>query len=223
MRTEIQIEYLAELAYRNDISPEEIKDEYLSFFDLEEGDFRIEEILKKDVAIVNKNGEELNESDIARALFGIGIFNKAVKDSRNRKFHRNRKRYREASIILAEGDSWFCYPIPTIKDVIGHLIEDYNIYTVAYGGDWAAEMSRDKVWDNTRKNIEKFNVDCLLLSMGGNDLLGRIKVENDLQGRKKIPRLETYLNDYSDYDRSKIQTRTKPMALPMIQFQIKYT
>ena len=41
--------------------------------------------------------------------------------------------------LLAEGDSWFEYPI-LLKDVIDHLEDDYAIYCASAAGDTLANM-----------------------------------------------------------------------------------
>ncbi len=80
-------------------------------------------------------------------------------------------------IILAEGDSWFEYPVPfSGGGVIDHLqeISGVDILNMAHHGDEVRQM----LALGQRREIEKrlwegdFRFDALLFSGGGNDLVG---------------------------------------------------
>jgi len=73
-------------------------------------------------------------------------------------------------VILAEGDSWFNYPI-ILTDLIDRISmeKDMAVYSVASGGDWLLNML------TAREYIEELSVlhpDVFLISGGGNDLVG---------------------------------------------------
>lgn len=73
------------------------------------------------------------------------------------------------TIILAEGDSWFNYPI-LLSDVIDWIAMEDNlaVYSLAAGGDWLFNIL------NMRQYIEELSVinpDVFVISAGGNDLL----------------------------------------------------
>ncbi|MEZ5908998.1 MAG: trypsin-like peptidase domain-containing protein [Hyphomicrobiaceae bacterium] len=70
--------------------------------------------------------------------------------------------------FVAEGDSWFQYPI-FVKDTIRHLSDDYAIYSLAGAGDTMRHMASS---GDVLKAIEQIRPDGVLLSGGGNDLLG---------------------------------------------------
>jgi lysophospholipase L1-like esterase len=97
---------------------------------------------------------------------------------------RNDPGYR-GPIIVAEGDSWFCYPVEFIltpwdspTDVIKHLQRDYAVLSCGIPGALARQYRSqfDVVVDGQRTGLavelETFQPDVLLLSGGGNDLLG---------------------------------------------------
>ncbi len=77
---------------------------------------------------------------------------------------------RTSLTFVSEGDSWFQYPVPTIKDVIDHLKKDYLVYCRAVAG-----MEFEKVFadpTDLMAAIGAYMPDGVLLSGGGNDLLG---------------------------------------------------
>jgi hypothetical protein len=82
--------------------------------------------------------------------------------------------------ILAEGDSWFEHPCLT--DLIEHLGARYAVLSLAKAGDsWSDILSEEgEVYsDNTPMgllaNIDLEHPDIVLLSAGGNDVLGEIE------------------------------------------------
>ncbi len=186
--------YLKILRNRDDLSFYELKDELNSLFSFETDGLTISESLKDGVEILTDQGEILNESKARKGI--LGIFNRLFLNERNRKYYRLLTLNPNATRIMAEGDSWFCYPNPLgkIKDVIAHLQEDYLIYTSALGGDWVANMSSKKEWNRTLKKMMKLECKCLLLSAGGNDILGSVKQKNQSQS---IPRSMNFIKDYS--------------------------
>lgn len=208
----INIEYLREISLRKDISPSEIKEELFEFLELKDSGFGLEESLKEEFQIVDNNGEPIDFSKGSRNIFKLGIFNHMTRNQRNRKYYRWKKRYPKASRIIAEGDSWYCYPDPRnkVKDIICHLQKDFLVYTFAYGGDWLAQMSSARVWDKTIEKLENERADCLLLSGGGNDILGTIKKKyrGKLQDR---PRMEEFLHEYTPGRYNSAKTIVRPL------------
>ncbi|MBI1780412.1 MAG: hypothetical protein HYR66_03475 [Sphingobacteriales bacterium] len=77
-------------------------------------------------------------------------------------------------IVLAEGDSWFNYPL-ILSDVLDFVSMEPNIalYSVAEGADWFLNMI------NKREYVEGLgihNPHFFLLSGGGNDIVGLSRV-----------------------------------------------
>jgi hypothetical protein len=122
---------------------------------------------------------DLNEKYILELSAVDGALRKMndIKNSRrNRHFlKRMRKGFRDPAnkshkVILAEGDSWFNYPI-ILTDIIDRISmeNDFAIYSLAAGGDWFLSML------SARQYIEELSVlhpDVFLISGGGNDLVG---------------------------------------------------
>lgn len=63
---------------------------------------------------------------------------------------------KDKKVILAEGDSWFVYPL-IIKDILNHLIreDNYAIFSIAYGGDWLANIIKEETYlDEYEKYVQ---------------------------------------------------------------------
>jgi hypothetical protein len=81
--------------------------------------------------------------------------------------------------VLAEGDSWFNYPI-ILTDIIDRIIMEKNlaVYSIASGGDWLLNMLTG------RQYVEELSIsrpDWFLISGGGNDLVGARRLATILQ------------------------------------------
>ena len=77
---------------------------------------------------------------------------------------------KERKIILAEGDSWFNYPV-ILTDIIDWISMEKNfaVYSLASGGDWLLNML------TARHYVEELSLlhpEVFLISGGGNDLVG---------------------------------------------------
>ena len=94
--------------------------------------------------------------------------------------------------LVSEGDSWFQFPYPTVKDTIDHLSMRYPIYCRAIAGMEITSILADT--SDVMQAIREKRPDGVLLSGGGNDLLGYGNVKNFV--RKFEPGLtaEQYLN-----------------------------
>lgn len=102
-------------------------------------------------------------------------------------------------VIVAEGDSWFCYPqpseltLPVIsaapKDVLLTLGREFAIFTQAKPGDTAQGMTQTlETPQGVLGAVVNRKPDVFLLSAGGNDLLGGAGLERCLlKGPKPNP------------------------------------
>lgn len=135
----------------------------------------------------------LKESDAMTGSFGK--LNLAKQEKRRKRFFKRMragKRNGNYKTVVAEGDSWFCFP-KYVKDINEWLIRDDNInlYSVAAAGDWIANM----IYEG--KYIEELSLiqpDVFLISGGGNDFVGSYRlsyminmdVEKNLQGEDPV-------------------------------------
>lgn len=123
-----------------------------------------------------------NESDYDQGF--IGKLNKKESSRRTKYFEKRRKkefpiRKNVDFVILAEGDSWFQFPkvyfLQLTEDIIKNLTKDRSllIRTLASAGDWLSNIlhARDYI-----DELPKINPDVLLVSGGGNDLVGNDRI-----------------------------------------------
>ena len=132
-----------------------------------------------------------------RGIIGLSV--KSLNDRANRK----RLAAYEAKIrdgwkglkLLAEGDSWFLYPI-LLKDIVDNLSNDYAVYSVAAAGDTLENMLRGTAELEAKIKEHQFN--GMLLSAGGNDIAGDL-LRSYLTTNKLPPKpASDYLNDRFD-------------------------
>jgi hypothetical protein len=141
-----------------------------------------EHINSKDLAEIIRKIYDLNNTqvnEIAALEKAMGFVDGLKNANRNNRFNAKikdnfRKAVKDKKVILAEGDSWFNYPV-ILSDVIDWIGMEDNmaIYSLANGGDWLLNML------NGRKYVEELSVihpDVFLISGGGNDLVGRSRV-----------------------------------------------
>lgn len=82
--------------------------------------------------------------------------------------------------IVSEGDSWFNYPTK-LKEVIDHLFDEFSMFCCSYGGDWLANIYAEEEY---LKALRKYKPDVFLLSGGGNDLVGGMRMLTILRDYK---------------------------------------
>jgi hypothetical protein len=103
----------------------------------------------------------------------IGLSVKSLNDRANRKrlaaYESKIKGGWKGLKLLAEGDSWFLYPI-LLRDIIDNLSPDYAIYSIAAAGDTLENMMRGI--GHFEELIEQHKFEGFLLSAGGNDIAG---------------------------------------------------
>lgn len=93
--------------------------------------------------------------------------NKIYNTIRRRRFRRQRKN--GGPIVVAEGDSWFLYPRPGVKDTLDYIMNDYAVYSLADAGDDVADYIKN---NELITKVAELQPDFVLISGGGNDVLG---------------------------------------------------
>ncbi len=154
------------------------------------------------------------------------------------------RRFQSRQTVIAEGDSWFAYPPRALiagppSNVIDHLknMRRYNLLQLAISGDESVDMLTGSSKFRLIRLLEKYEVDTLLFSGGGNDVVGAKDFEfflrsgvssNDWRSYLYMDRLERRLRmvgdsyrDLIDYCRSysrnpdlRIVTHTYDYARP---------
>ncbi|MDX2155565.1 MAG: CHAT domain-containing protein [Hyphomicrobiaceae bacterium] len=115
--------------------------------------------------------ETLVELPPTRGIIGLTV--KSLNDRANRRRRAAFKQRIDAGWkglrLLAEGDSWFLYPV-LLRDVVDNLEEDYAILSDAAAGDTLDGMLGGL--DALAELIDQHQVHAMLLSAGGNDIAG---------------------------------------------------
>lgn len=95
---------------------------------------------------------------------------------RRSKFFNRMKSKPNSPVLVAEGDSWFQFPL-LVKDTIDHLSKKYAVWCVSAAGDTAQNMvlgsraaKATEYLEALRRN--KKNVKAFLFSAAGNDIIG---------------------------------------------------
>lgn len=182
----------------------------------------LSKIDKTDFRKIIKRIFDINESDIiikSESEQGfLGFFNSIDRNKKNKKFMKAKRKKdwrKNRKVIIAEGDSWFEYPI-FIKDILDWLIKMkdiqskdylYNVYTVASGGDWIANILYEEQYI---EEISLYEPEAFLISGGGNDLVGESRISKLVKKRSAIDGeiIKNYISiidTLKKYDRNKLQ------------------
>lgn len=73
--------------------------------------------------------------------------------------------------FVSDGDSWFQFPIPRVRDTIDHLSQTHSIYCNAIAGGQLQALAAG-AYRRVQPSMLAHHPDGLLLSGGGNDILG---------------------------------------------------
>ncbi len=111
------------------------------------------------------DAEAMQESEAALVLA-----NAWCRARRGARYRRNKRKGVRRPVIVEEGDSWHQYPI-RLDDVIDVLMDeyDYQLLSLSAAGDLLSNMVRDGEY---LRAVREEDADFLLISAGGNDLLG---------------------------------------------------
>lgn len=169
-----------------DVSDEEIANYFI--LDKESSEAFAPKIIPNPKLIVD-NGLE--------GAFALNSFNKLARWRRNARYRRRIKKW-DGIRIVAEGDSWFQYPL-LLKDTIDQLCDlknfKYAIYGLSEAGDLLSNIVSE---DEITEAVERENPDVLLISGGGNDMVGNGRMSTLVHkfSANRLP--ENYPNDKFD-------------------------
>lgn len=165
MPRKISHQQLIDDLYNLDISDEQLA-EYLQ--EKTDASTPFAPIIEANPDMVTPDG---TEGDIA-----LGALNGIAKWRRKKLYKRRIKDWNGIRIV-SEGDSWFQYPF-LLKDVIDHLSDlnkyQYAIYSLGEAGDLLNDIIRK---DEITEALERENPHVLLISGGGNDMVGGSRME----------------------------------------------
>jgi hypothetical protein len=129
-------------------------------------------ILQPDPAMVRK---PLDHELAAQGSLGLGLLNNVYRGRRRSAFEKRIKNGDASPVLLAEGDSWFQYPL-WLEDVVDHLNAKYNVFCVSAAGDEITGLkgiaAKAEYADYVDHLTKPKGLKALLLSGGGNDIVG---------------------------------------------------
>jgi lysophospholipase L1-like esterase len=120
------------------------------------------------VVVANPALVELPEFEAAVFMAVLNGWSRRVRLKRYRE-----RRARDAHVrhLVSEGDSWFQYPF-LLQDVVDQLNRDHAVYCTAAAGDMLTDMIAQ---DEVVAAVIAEKPAAILISAGGNDLLGKIQ------------------------------------------------
>jgi hypothetical protein len=115
--------------------------------------------------------EKAVEAPATRGIIGLTVTALNARSNRRRlaAYEERLKGGWKGLKILAEGDSWFLYPV-LLRDIVDNLSADYAIYSAAAAGDTLENIVRGAA--HLEELIVANGFDAMLLSAGGNDIAG---------------------------------------------------
>lgn len=103
--------------------------------------------------------------------FLLNSFNSLARWRRNAIYRRRIQSWNGVRVV-AEGDSWFQYPL-LLKDTIDHLIDidrfEYAVYGLSEAGDLMSNIIKE---DEITEAVKREKPHVFLISGGGNDMVG---------------------------------------------------
>lgn len=126
----------------------------------------------------------------ARSALALNAANAASRLRRDLAFMSRLAGGYDGPVIVAEGDSWWQYPL-LLEDVIDHLSKPFAIKCLSAAGDLLARMERDGEYLTA---LAQTRATILILSGGGNDLLSDGQLYHCLADHKPGLRPGDYLN-----------------------------
>lgn len=126
---------------------------------------------------------------------------RATKSAFSEKGYRNRvRRHPHRLRVFSEGDSWFAFPYWIRKSVINHLMEQTKINLLRHeqiGGE-IKDLASGPEFAKLKKRMRRHQPDLLLLSAGGNGIIGEqfanwLNHARDLD-RPRLDDVEAWIN-----------------------------
>ena len=128
-----------------------------------------------DIPAASLNNEQINKEHNGNSeerSFGLWLVNTIDHGRRQRRLARLRQKFPKKKLVIAEGDSWFLYPI-RVKDTIDYIMEEWPVKSLAWAGDTLENYKKSGELLKAVQEEAKLNKPMyVLISGGGNDIIG---------------------------------------------------
>lgn len=156
-------ELRARLADEN-VDPEELA----QYFTVDPANpFSAELVLREDIAIIPDDPTADATQRMSAGATILALANAVTRRRRLQAYRKTIAAYPDRVRVIAEGDSWFQHPL--VEDTLDHISNHVAVYCISAAGDELRNMFRSNEY---LPALEHQNANFLLLSGGGNDLLG---------------------------------------------------
>lgn len=172
----------AALLEAGDVSPDELR-RYFEIDPEESRPFAPAFRLKDGVLLPSEGG-----AVIAGGL-GLRALNWITRGNRQRDYRDVEADRSGDRTLISDGDSWFLHPL--LRDVVNHLFNDHLVYSLDGAGDTLERMVEK---GEVLRRLEHHPAQGVLLSGGGNDLLGDSGIEDVLLKPRGTPSATRYVN-----------------------------
>jgi N-acetylmuramoyl-L-alanine amidase len=164
-------------------NPDTSEDELVSYSRIEKGEGGFDFKIVPDPEKVKLELEDLEFENAMQIGNGLSRFR------RQAQFRRRKSSGSKLPVLVAEGDSWFEFPL-LVREIIDQLENDYLIWSIGAAGDTAQNMvygraEYPKALEDLRQDVRGF-----LFSAAGNDIIGE-------DPKTQKPVLLELLNDYN--------------------------
>lgn len=120
--------------------------------------------LRQDVEVIQED-EFLALEGIGGTV--VGLANRLARRKRIKRYRKILEKHPKRRRVVSEGDSWFQHPL--VEDTIDHLFNHFAIYSLGAAGDELSNIFNENEYVPA---LETQDAKVLLLSGGGNDLMG---------------------------------------------------
>jgi hypothetical protein len=174
------------------------------------------------VVVANPALVELPE--VEAAVF-MAVLNGWSRRVRLKRYRERRARDPHVTQLVSDSDSWFQYPF-ILQDVVDQLNRDHAVFCTAAAGDMLTDMIAQ---DEVASAVLAEGPAAILISAGGNDLLGKIQtLIEPFDARRKPgdylgPTFDTFLEALaSDYQRFLLRLLESAPSTPIFCHSYDY-
>jgi len=146
-------------------NPDTSEEVLISYSKVEKGEGGFDFKIVPDPEKVELKFEDLEFENAMKIGNGLSRFR------RQARFRRRKLLGSKLPVLVAEGDSWFEFPL-LIREIVDQLDDDYLIWSIGAAGDTAQNMVYDRAEYPEALKSRSHDVRGFLFSAAGNDIIG---------------------------------------------------